>query len=124
MRKLDKEYYTRTLRELRARLIPEVNRIAEAVHDSNQQAQTSHLPMHLADMAEEGVDREVDFLHNEQGILSQVEAALEKLERGDEFGICEECGDPIKEERLKAIPYTPHCIECASRLEAEQGPSR
>ena len=50
--------------------------------------------------------------------LDAIEAALERIEDRT-YGDCEECGKPIKKTRLKAIPYTPLCINCAS--EREQG---
>jgi len=48
--------------------------------------------------------------------LSRINTALEKIERGS-FGLCEECGEPIPEKRLKAHPEASTCITCAERLE-------
>jgi DnaK suppressor protein len=31
------------------------------------------------------------------------------------YGICRECGKPIDEARLKAIPWSRLCISCASK---------
>lgn len=31
--------------------------------------------------------------------------------------LCEECGEPITKKRLKAIPHTTICINCAEELE-------
>ena len=45
-----------------------------------------------------------------------VEAALERIE-GRSYGECEDCGKAIRKTRLKAIPYTPLCIQCASKRE-------
>jgi hypothetical protein len=33
----------------------------------------------------------------------------------------EECGAAIDLERLKALPYTPHCITCARALQERGG---
>lgn len=30
---------------------------------------------------------------------------------------CRDCGDPIPLARVKAIPGTPHCVECAAAAE-------
>ena len=34
--------------------------------------------------------------------------------REQEYGYCEVCGDDIALERLKAVPHTEQCHECAS----------
>ncbi len=42
---------------------------------------------------------------------AEVDRALERLAAGT-FGICEECGAPIPEERLEAIPWARACVSC------------
>lgn len=48
--------------------------------------------------------------------LRRIVSALYKIETGN-YGTCETCGSPIKEERLEAIPETPFCLYCAKRRE-------
>jgi DnaK suppressor protein len=48
--------------------------------------------------------------HNEQH-LAAVEAALARLDDGT-YGACLRCGRPIAPERLEALPWAAHCIEC------------
>jgi len=43
-----------------------------------------------------------------------LEAALRKIEEG-EYGICQECGEPISEERLAILPHTTVCARCARK---------
>ena len=43
--------------------------------------------------------------------LAQVEDALRRLDEGT-FGACIRCGKPIAAERLEAIPWAAHCIDC------------
>jgi RNA polymerase-binding protein DksA len=43
--------------------------------------------------------------------LDQVEAALRRID-DDAFGTCIRCGRPIAAERLEAIPWAAHCIDC------------
>lgn len=43
--------------------------------------------------------------------LAQVEEALRRLDEGT-FGTCVRCGRPIAAERLEAIPWAAHCIDC------------
>ena len=48
--------------------------------------------------------------------LYQVNMALQRIEAGT-FGLCHECGDEIAEARLRAMPGTIFCIECAREQE-------
>jgi DnaK suppressor protein len=49
--------------------------------------------------------------------LKMVLSALRRIETG-EYGICNNCGAPIGEERLRAKPEAVLCINCKERLEA------
>ena len=44
----------------------------------------------------------------------QIEAALAHIENGT-YGMCRDCGEPIAEARLKAIPWTRVCITCKEK---------
>jgi DnaK suppressor protein len=52
----------------------------------------------------------------EQGLLSKIEAALDKIEEGI-YGECTNCGEEIGVKRLKARPVAELCIECKSEQE-------
>jgi RNA polymerase-binding protein DksA len=43
--------------------------------------------------------------------LAAVEAAVARLDAGT-FGVCIRCGRPIALDRLEALPWAAHCIEC------------
>ena len=43
--------------------------------------------------------------------LTQVLAALRRLDKGN-YGSCTDCGEPIDERRLLAMPATPFCTAC------------
>src|SRR5678810_197523 len=47
--------------------------------------------------------------------LNLVDAALERMDRED-YGVCLDCGNPISNRRLKAIPWAVYCIACQERL--------
>lgn len=51
-----------------------------------------------------------------QAMLSRVDSALARLERG-EYGQCLECDEPIAEARLEFDPTTLFCLECANARE-------
>ena len=55
----------------------------------------------------------VDALGNEaRQELAKIATALQRLDAG-EFGICIECGLPIRKGRLEVYPYAEECIDCA-----------
>ena len=47
-------------------------------------------------------------------ILQAIEEALERIQRGT-YGVCRDCGEPIAEPRLNAIPWTRVCIVCKEK---------
>jgi DnaK suppressor protein len=47
-------------------------------------------------------------------ILQAIEEALWRIEKGT-YGICRDCGEPIAEARLNAIPWTRVCITCKEK---------
>ncbi|NNL10583.1 MAG: TraR/DksA family transcriptional regulator [Pseudomonadales bacterium] len=70
-----------------------------------------------ADFAEQAVEVEnnqvVEQLdENGKHRLAEIRSALARIEKGC-FGICESCGEEIKQSRLEIIPHTRFCIDCA-----------
>lgn len=68
-----------------------------------------------------GTEREYDDVLERLGDRSrrellQVLSAFGRLESGS-YGICDECGGKIDQDRLEALPFTEHCVDCAARLE-------
>jgi DnaK suppressor protein len=55
----------------------------------------------------------------ERKLIFKIQEALQRLNDG-EYGICEECGEEIGIERLKARPVTTLCIACKSSQEIEE----
>jgi RNA polymerase-binding protein DksA len=73
------------------------------------------------DFEEQAVEQQNDEVVNaldgaSYALLLRIEKALKRIESG-EYAYCEECGEPIGEQRLAAIPYTDHCIDCAEQRE-------
>ena len=50
-------------------------------------------------------------------ILQAIEEALQRIEKGT-YGICRDCGEPIADVRLLAIPWTRVCISCKEKQKA------
>jgi DnaK suppressor protein len=47
-------------------------------------------------------------------ILQAIEEALTRIDKST-YGICRDCGEPIAEARLNAIPWTRVCITCKEK---------
>jgi len=62
---------------------------------------------------------ELRIRDRERKLILKIKEALARIEDGT-FGICEECGEEISEERLKARPVTTLCIACKTKAEAEE----
>jgi DnaK suppressor protein len=48
--------------------------------------------------------------------LNQIDQAIQMIREG-RYGLCEVCGEKIPVARLKALPYTPLCINCQRKQE-------
>ena len=57
-------------------------------------------------------------VHQADGkLLRAIEDSLTRI-RHEEFGLCEECGQPISKVRLEAVPWTRWCRDCKERQES------
>src|SRR2546422_3951063 len=109
--------YRQQLTALRERLTGDVSHLTgEALHREGDETggNLSHLPIHMADMGTDNFEQEntLNLLAKEQGLLAEIDAALDRIARGT-FGQCEECKSPIAPKaRLKELPYTRYCFTC------------
>ena len=121
MKKAEMKVYRERLIELRARLRGDVSALAEATLKTKSEASSSSLstaPTHMADIGSDNFEREntLSLLENDGETLESIEAALERIESGT-YAQCLACEGKIPKMRLNAIPYTPHCVKCASELQ-------
>jgi DnaK suppressor protein len=57
--------------------------------------------------------------------LGLIDRALRKLaEAPGDYGMCEECDEPIAPRRLELMPYATLCTECQSARDPRRGKSR
>jgi DnaK suppressor protein len=56
---------------------------------------------------------------NADDLVAQIDAAVERIDEGS-YGLCARCGRQINPERLEALPYTIHCIDCAAELQRQE----
>ena len=75
-------------------------------------------PDDIGDVAVDFVEtqNEQSLLVNLQALLTEVQQALERIEQGT-YGKCVNCGQPIPEERLEAIPWASRDVKCEELLE-------
>ena len=126
MKKADMKVYKERLIQLRLRLRGDVHAMADAALNktrSEASGDLSFMPIHMADVGTDNYEQEftLSLLENEEGVLDLIENALERIEDGT-YGTCAECGGRIPKTRLNAIPYTPYCVKCASKLEGNGTP--
>jgi DnaK suppressor protein len=55
--------------------------------------------------------RDLALRERNQQQLAAIEAALARLDDGT-YGRCVGCGNAIAQERLEALPWAAHCIDC------------
>jgi RNA polymerase-binding protein DksA len=120
MNKVELKKYKELLLQLRSRLRGDVSNLANAALKKRSDAagDLSTMPIHMADVGSDNYEQEftLGLMENEEQVLEQIEAALERIEEGT-YGVCIDTGKRIPKARLNAIPYTPYCVEAASRLE-------
>jgi RNA polymerase-binding transcription factor DksA len=100
------EHYAKRLRDRREELS---GRLRSIEHELDEPVPT--------DWDDQAIEREDDQVMEGIGSvglaeLRAIDAALKRVELGT-YGICVNCGDPIEEERLDAVPHAPRCRNCA-----------
>ena len=77
------------------------------------------------DLASRESQESVDEVQAEHAAheLEQVIAARRRVQELN-YGLCQDCGEPIDLRRLSAMPATPYCTSCQSRHENQREPVR
>lgn len=124
MKKSEAKPYKELLLQLRARVRGDVTALADAAlrkTRSESSGDLSTMPIHMADVGSDNFEQEftLNLMENDELRLEAIEGALERIEDGV-YGQCVECGKKIPKSRLNAIPFTPHCVKCASQLEEQR----
>ncbi len=118
MNKKDVEFF----RNLLNQRIQELRSEASKTVDDMEADETFPDPTDRASM-ESNRNSVLRIRDRERKLIFKIEEALRRLDNG-EYGICEECGEKIGIERLKARPVTTLCIECKSSQEIEERKSK
>ncbi len=104
----------------RERLHNEKKRVEELIARTNKHLYRREEP-YSQDFAEQAVEVEnnqvVEQLDEDgKASLVRINKALKKLDEGY-FGLCEDCGEPIDQDRLLIVPTAPCCVDCAKLRE-------
>lgn len=113
------------LKEFKAQLVAERQRLSELIEEHEQELEEARLTETSADRspdpgsAEAGsmkfeYEKELSIERNSLDLLHKVERALERVDDGS-YGICEVCGSEIPIARLEVLPYATMCVTCASK---------
>lgn len=115
MKPADLQFFRELLIGRRAELLSEAERTAQGMGDDAEG---------YPDPTDRGVlesDRNLllRIRDRERKLISKIDEALGRIADGT-FGLCEECGEDIAVERLKARPVTTLCIECKADQEERE----
>jgi DnaK suppressor protein len=113
MKKMDTR---NVLEKERKRLLQELEMYTNSGPDGDRSVSSFNKKFEAADQLSE-FERSQALSRRLKQDLAEVEHALEKLEKGT-YGICDLCGQPISEARLKALPQTGYCMSCKSKTSA------
>jgi DnaK suppressor protein len=111
--KRELEKYRRLLELKKAELSAELAKARDAEEESNEESTQD-----IADKAVSSYTRE--FLYSltdsERTALRQIDEAIARIDDGT-YGSCLNCGVPMSEKRLTAVPWTPYCVDCQELAE-------
>ena len=99
-------------RERAARRVAELSSVFEAIVDASDAANLDD--EHDPEGATVGFERaQVSaLLDRARTQLAELDAAGDRLQSG-RYGVCERCGQPIPDDRLRAQPAARMCVRCA-----------
>ena len=122
-----KRYY-RLLLDLRSHLTEDIERHSEETLKRSSKDDAGDLSaygQHMADAGTDTFDRDfaLSMVANEQEALSEIDAAIKRIDDGT-YGICEINQMPIAKERLLAVPFTRYSAEAQKNLERNRHRSR
>jgi DnaK suppressor protein len=114
---VDVDRFRELLREERQRVVDAIDYLHKENPGSIEDETEDETSDNLAETATATLDREIDYTleENSENVLSAIDGVLACIDQGT-YGTCVNCGKPISEERLAAIPWATTCIDC-KRLE-------
>jgi RNA polymerase-binding transcription factor DksA len=122
-KKIPEKYrrYFKLLIQLRTHLTGQIDQHSEETLKRSSKDDTGDLSsygQHMADAGTDTFDRDfaLSLVSNEQEALSEIEAAIKRINNGT-YGVGEDTGKQIDKERLLAVPFTRFSAEAQKNIE-------
>ena len=113
MEEKDLEFFRHLLIQWMEELLDHADETVEGLLDSQENLAD---PLDRATVESDRI-RTLRIRDRESKLIRKIRQSLEDIENG-EYGICEDCGEEISIERLKARPVTSLCIGCKTKRES------
>jgi len=99
----------------RKRLIEEMEQLKSTIRPADERREGSPFGKREEEATESyELERRLTLEKSIREQLASVEHALQKFEDGT-YGLCDDCGKPIPQERLEALPQATLCLDCKAR---------
>ena len=115
---IDLHVMKQRLEDKRAELLKDISGLTEAHPKAVDPIEANEGPRDFEEVAVDFLEtqQEQSLLVNQQALLTEVEQALTRIDQGT-YGRCVDCGNPIPEKRLEAIPWAARDVQCEAKLE-------
>ena len=113
MEEKDLEFFRHLLTQRLEELLIHADDTVEELLDSQENLPD---PLDRASVESDRI-RTLRLRDRESMLIKKIRQSLEDIETG-EYGNCEDCGEDISIERLKARPVTSFCIRCKTKRES------
>jgi DnaK suppressor protein len=115
MNQRDLKHFRKLLNEKMTELLAEADRTVDGMTDTKENFPD---PSDRASL-ESNRNFLLRIRDRERKLIGKIQEALARIDDGT-YGKCEECGENIGIERLRARPVTTLCIDCKSLQEAQE----
>ncbi|MFH1679220.1 MAG: TraR/DksA C4-type zinc finger protein [Candidatus Eisenbacteria bacterium] len=111
-------HFEERLLEERAKLLRDLEQHQSSSNRTQRDSSgdLSAYSFHMADLGTDAMEREKSFhfASRDTRLLYHIDQALERI-RKESYGICEDCDEPIAEDRLEIVPHARLCAPCKEK---------
>lgn len=119
-KRLNAHLTKKQLNELSSKIELELSRVADEVIDESEILEKVQASDEVDKaIAEQEKSHNLRMRNRNVYYAKKLNQALEKFEE-DEYGMCDDCGSPIRFERLNARPTAEMCIFCKEESERDE----